>query len=162
MISKAHRAALRLLVARLPAEELNWALTGSTGHALQGVPVKANDIDVQTDEDTVWKAADLLAEHCVSPPHLWESTAVRSLFGRYAIEGVHVELIGALQKRLPDGGWGPPADPSAHRRFVAVERVRVPVLDLGYEARAYLELGRHGRAALLRRHLRDREQSGEP
>jgi hypothetical protein len=35
-----HLSALRVLINRLPLEQVNWALTRSTSHALQGVPVE--------------------------------------------------------------------------------------------------------------------------
>jgi hypothetical protein len=150
--SAAHLSALRVLVDSLPLEEINWALTGSTAHALQGVPVEPHDIDVQTDEAGAWKAAETLAVYCVSPPRLTESQQIRSLLGSYSIEGVEIELMGALQKRRPDGSWGAPTDPAAHRRVVRLEDLAVPVLTLEYEAAAYAELGRHERAELLRQH----------
>jgi len=150
--SPAHLSALRVLIACLPLNEINWALTGSTSHALQGVPVEPHDIDVQTDETGAGKAAEALAAYCVSPPCWTESQRIRSLLGKYAIEGIEIELMGALQKRKPDGSWGTPTDPAEHRRIVPLEDLAVPVLTLEYEATAYAELGRHERAELLRQH----------
>ena len=77
---------------------------------------------------------------------------MRSLLGSFAIEGIEIELIGALQKRKPDGSWGTPTDPAEHRRVVRLEDLAVPVLTLEYEAVAYAELGRDERAGLLREH----------
>jgi hypothetical protein len=150
--STAHLSALRVLITCLPLKEINWALTGSTSHALQGVPVEPHDIDVQTDEAGVWKAAEALAAYCVSPPCWTESQTIRSLLGKYAIEGIEIELIGALQKRKPNGSWGTPTDPAEHRRVVEFEDLAIPVLTLEYEAVAYAELGRHERAELLRQY----------
>lgn len=48
-IPTAHLAALRHIVATLARSPIDWALTGSTSFALQGVPVAVGDIDVQTD-----------------------------------------------------------------------------------------------------------------
>lgn len=147
-----HVSALRSLIACLPLEEVNWALTGSTAHALQGVPIEPNDIDVQTDEQGTWKAADALAAYCLSAPRRIESQRMRSLLGSYAIEGIAVELIGAVQKRGWDDSWLAPTDPAEHRQFVLVGDLQIPVLSMEYEAVAYAELGRHERAALLRQH----------
>jgi hypothetical protein len=148
----AYLSALRILVGYLPLNEINWALTGSTAHALQGVPVEPHDIDVQTDEAGTWKAAEALAAFCVSSPRWKESQRIRSLLGRYSIGGIETELIGALRKRRPDGLWGDPTDPAEHRRIVRLEDFAIPVLTLEYEAVAYAELGRRERAELLRRH----------
>jgi hypothetical protein len=151
-LSTAHLSALRVLVAHLPLDEINWALTGSTAHLLQGVPVEPHDIDVQTDEAGAWRAAEALAAYCASPPRWTESQEMRSLLGSYAIEGIEIELIGALQKRKPNGSWGTPADPAEQRRVVRLEDLAIPVLTLEYEAVAYAEIGRHERAELLREH----------
>lgn len=149
----AHLAALRNLVALLPLVEVNWALTGSMGHLLQGAPVQPHDIDVQTDEAGALKAAELLAPYLIAPLRRRESERMRSLFGAFVVDGVAVELMGAVQKRLADGSWGPPTDPAEHRRLVHVESLVVPVLSLQYEAAAYASIGRHDRASLLRRTL---------
>jgi hypothetical protein len=151
-VPSAHVSALRWLTLCLPLGEINWALTGSTAHALQGVPVEPHDIDVQTDEVGTWKAAEVLAPYCLSLPRRVESQRVRSLLGSYAIGGIAVELIGAVQKRQSDDSWGAPTDPAEHRRFVRLDDLRIPVLSLEYEAVAYAELGRHERAELLRQH----------
>lgn len=159
-LSDAHLAALRNLVALLPLADVNWALTGSMGHLLQGAPVQPHDIDVQTDEAGVRKAAELLAPYSIAPLHGWESERMRSLFGAFVVDGVAVELLGAVQKRLADGSWGPPTDPAEHRRLVHVESLIVPVLSLEYEAAAYAAIGRLDRASLLRRTL-DEAAHGE-
>ncbi len=85
--------------------------------------------------------------------------AIRSHFGALVIEGIAVEIMGALQKRLPDGTWEDPVEVALHRRWIEVGGLRVPVLDLVYEARAYRVLGRTARAELLARWLA-REKDG--
>jgi hypothetical protein len=152
LLLPAHLSALRVLIACLSPTEVNWALTGSTAHAVQGVPVEPHDIDVQTDEAGAWKAAEALAAYCISPLRRVESQRMRSLLGSYAIEGIAVELMGAVQKRGADGSWGAPTDPVEHRRVVRLGDLTVPVLALDYEASAYAQLGRHEQAELLRRH----------
>lgn len=44
-----HLGLLRNMVACLKACPIGWAVTGSLGMALQGVPVDVHDIDSQTD-----------------------------------------------------------------------------------------------------------------
>jgi hypothetical protein len=148
-----YRVALGRIVSLLPVAEVNWALTGSTSHALQGVPVEPNDIDVQCDEAGTWAAASALASYCVSPPRRVESEWMRSLLGQYRLGGLKVEIIGAVQKRLGDGAWGLATDPSEHRILIDLGGLRVPVLTLHYDAAAYEAIGRRDRAELLRRFI---------
>ena len=148
-------AALGLLAGRLDAS-LVWALTGSTAFALQGVPVEPHDIDVQTDVPGAYTIAARFSEAVVQPVAFSGTDRVRSHFGALEIAGLRVELMGGLQKRLPDGGWEAPVDVAALRRWITVDGLRLPVLDLAYEARAYRRLGRTERADLLENWLREK------
>lgn len=149
MILEAHVGALRVLVERLAGEPILWALTGSMSFALQGLPVEPHDIDIQTDAQGAYALAACFAGRVTRPVAFSGTEAIRSHFGALTIEGVAVEIMGALQKRLPDGTWEDPVDVALHRRWIEVEGLRVPVLDLAYEARAYRVLGRTARAELL-------------
>lgn len=155
-IPPAHRAALRRLHNRLEGIGVCWAVTGSLGFALQGVPVAVHDVDIQTDRDGAYQIAGLFAAVVTAPVAFRADERIRSHFGRLALDGVTVEIMGAIQKRLADGAWEDPVDITFHRRFVAFEGLRVPVLSLAYECQAYRRLGRPERAALLERSLRDR------
>jgi hypothetical protein len=147
----AHRDALAVICARLPLATVDWALTGSAGHRLQGVDVPVRDIDVQTDADGARAVGEALAEYVVEAPRPRTSPLIRSVFGRFLVAGVEVELMGGMcHRRSPDAPWGPPVDPADHRRIVHYAGFDVPVLDLAYEADAYDLMGRHERAALLR------------
>jgi hypothetical protein len=150
-IPDAHLGVLRLLCAELPPEQVNWALTGSVGHRLQGVDIAVHDIDIQTDEAGAWRIDDVLHEHTVEPARQRVSDLISSIFGVYRIGDIQVELMGRLQKRPnPDHPWGLPTDPAEHALVVNFDGLLVPVLSLAYEAIAYEALGRTDRARLLR------------
>jgi hypothetical protein len=147
----AYLRALTVLCEVLPIDEINWALTGSVGHRLQGVVVDVHDIDVQTDEASTGEAAQRLAAYLVDAPVVRESERMWSLFATLRIEGIQVELMGGIRKRPgPGQPWGPPTDPADHRVLLTVAGLRVPVLSLSYEAAAYEQIGRPERAAQLR------------
>ncbi len=151
-----HCAALRRLHDRLAADGLPWAVTGSLGFALQGVPVAVRDIDIQTDREGAYRIAALFAASVTLPVAWRADERIRSHFGRLTLDGMAVEIMGAVQKRLADGAWEDPVDIARYRQFVAFEGLRVPVLSLAYECQAYRRLGRLEKAALLERWLRDR------
>lgn len=144
---------LMLLVSRLNPLDRPWAVTGSLGFALQGVPVAVHDIDLQTDREGAYAMGRLLHEFVVRPVAFSSAERIRSHFGVLQVDGIRVEIMGDLQKRLPDGSWEPPVDVGAHRSFIEVEGCRVPVLDLRYEEKAYRQLGRHDKADMLARWL---------
>ncbi len=155
-------AALRRLQARLRGQAVTWVITGSVGFALQGEPVQPGDLDVQTDAAGAAAIERLFAEHVVEPVRLRESERVRSHFGALRLDGVRVEIMGDLQQRGPDGAWEPPPDLARLRRWVERDSLLLPVLDLEYEYRAYLRLGRVERARLLRAWLDARREDSTP
>jgi len=148
-----HRSVLRRIVTRLEKQPLNWAITGSLGFALQGVEVAVNDIDLQTDRESAYAIERLFADHMTRSVAFSAVAHIRSHFGAFELEGVQVEIMGDIQKKLADGTWEAPVNPRDHRAWVMFEGMQVPVLSLAYEYRAYLKLGRLEKAALLKRYL---------
>jgi hypothetical protein len=155
VIAPAFLYALRIIIARLGEPSIDWALTGSLAFALQGVPVEPHDIDLQTDEAGAYAIERQLAAFCIRAVTFSAAEHIRSHFGALLIEGIKVEIMGALQKRLPDGSWEAPVDVRRYRHYVEVEGLRVPVLALEYEYQAYLTMGRHERAALLKQAIEE-------
>lgn len=148
-VDESSRRVLETLAETLSSRSPPWALTGSTSFALQGVPVSPNDVDVQTTEDGAYAIADAFPDRVVETVSFSEAESIRSHFGVLDFDGVRVEVMGALQKRRPDGTWEPPVDVTDHRTFVTVDGTPIPVLTLSYEAEAYERLGRSERASLL-------------
>ena len=153
MIDPRHLAVLRTIASRLDNSDVNWVVTGSLGFALQGVPVDVHDIDIQTDAAGAYAIERCFAAFSVRKVTFSAAERIRSHFGALVIDGIRVEIMGDIQKRLADGTWEDPVDLSRHKRFVNVEGMRVPVLSLEYECQAYEKLGRMDKVALLRRWL---------
>jgi hypothetical protein len=153
-LEPARLSALRTIVTRLANARVDWALTGSTSFVLQGVPVEPQDIDVQTDGEGAYEIERLLVEYVTRNVAFSATDRIHSHFGALSIFGLEVEIMGDLQTRLPDGSWESPVDVTQHRKYVKVDEMRVPVLSLEHEARAYELLGRAERAKLLRAYAR--------
>jgi len=143
-----------LLCQRL-GEEVLWAVTGSTGLALQGVRVEPHDIDLQTDARGAYRIEELLTEFVKKKVVFSSTERICSHVGAFEIEGLVVEVMGALQKRLPDGTWEAPVDVALHRRFVRFKDLLVPVISLEHELRAYRLLGREETARRIEARLRE-------
>ena len=106
-----HAAALREVARRLGGPGVRWAVTGSAGHRLQGVPVDVHDLDIQTDEPGAWMAHETLADVAVQRLTRWKSTTMSSLLGRYRIADIDVEIIGDIRHRASQE---PPWDEPVH------------------------------------------------
>jgi len=86
------------------------------------------------------------------PDHAAALKTIQSHFGTLRIEGVVVEVMGALRKRDREGEWTAPVPIDRRREFVEFCGRPIPVLSIEYEATAYERLGRTERAARLRAH----------
>lgn len=159
-VPESHLNVLRMIHARLADGAVTWVVTGSTGFALQGLPVAPSDVDIQTDEAGAYEIGRRFAGCTTRPVALRSAAMLRSHFGALLLDRIRVEIMGDIQKRGADGAWEPPADLARHRHYVTVEDLRLPVLALEYEHEAYLRLGRLEKAALLRRWL-DRGRADE-
>jgi hypothetical protein len=152
MIDPVFLNVLRQLYARLDGSDINWAVTGSLCFALQDVPMpEVHDIDLQSDAAGAYDIERLFTEN-ISRKVEWSSTdKIRSHFGALSIDGVKVEIMGDVEKRVDEASdWAAPPDLTQVKRYVQVDQMRVPVMDLEYEYEAYLSMGRTATAKLLR------------
>jgi len=153
MIPKTHLKALQIIHKALWDEYMAWAVTGSTNMALQGMMVTPKDIDIQANEEDAYKIAELLSEYVVEPVAFKESDKIKSHCGKLEIEGVQVEILGAVQNKLEDGSWEEPVNVMDFRLTVVYINLKMPVLDLEYERDAYKIMGRADKVKILDRYL---------
>ena len=158
-VAKVYLMVLELIASRLSKGDVMWAVTGSLGFALQGVPVQPHDIDIQTDAQGAYEIERLLLEYLTEKVHFAQSSRIRSHFGAFEIDGIRVEVMGDIQKRYDNGTWSAPPDLKRHIHYLEIDEMTIPVLSLAYECQAYRQLGRDDKADLLRRWLRQHGSS---
>ena len=151
MINPTYLNVLHKIYKRLNDADVKWVVTGSLGFALQGIPVEPNDIDIQTDKRGVYEIERHFSEFVTKRVKFSSMKRIRSYFGKLMIDGIKIEIMGDIQKRLEDGSWENPVDLEHYKRVVEVEGMKVPVLSLEYEYQAYLKLGRIDKAEMLRK-----------
>ena len=154
MLPPAFVDVLRKIDAALQGTDVVWALTGSAGLAIKGIPVTPHDIDIQTDRAGVETFARLFAPYLVTPPTFRESDHTRSWFASFNIDGVQVEVMGDVQHRDEDGFWDDPPNLEANRIIIQVAEMRIPTLTLDFEEEAYRSMGRNDKANLIAQYLR--------
>ena len=128
MIPPQHILALETIHDHLRKIESAWAVTGSFSFALQGLELEVNE--------------RVFTEKIIRRVEFSRSDKIASHWGELNIDGVKVEIMGALQKKLPNGTWESPVDVKRHREFISFEGISLPVLSLAYEEQAYRTLGR--------------------
>nr|EGQ40448.1 MAG: hypothetical protein J07AB56_11770 [Candidatus Nanosalinarum sp. J07AB56] len=148
-----HLDVLEVLVENVSGD---WAVTGSTGMALQGMDLDVNDLDIQSNGPAADRLAEFLRRegHVLETLRSVESKKMSSRLGSYELIGVKIEVIGDLQKKV-DGSWGKTVDVTENLKNVRVESrsITVPVLRLEYEEQAYRKMGREERADAVRSFL---------
>ena len=149
-----HAQALEFLLHHIPPRTYPWVLIGSAGLRLQGVDVPVNDLDLQTDGESVYMLERLLEKFIKTPIHFWETEHTVSLHGQAEIKGVVVELIGDMKHRISDGAWDEPVNILNSRIWIEWRGRKVPVFPLELEAQAYSKMGRIKKAKLIREAIR--------
>jgi len=155
MVEKQYLDVLRQISELMEGSSTDWAVTGSLGMLLQGMDLPVHDIDLQTDEDGAYEIERRLAAFVVKPVLFKGSERMRSRLGKLAIDGIQVEVMGAIQKRLADGTWEEPVQVSDHRLWIEQDGLKLPVLALEYEAESYQLMGREERADQIRLWLKE-------
>ncbi len=163
MINPAFLDVLRQLYARLNGTDINWAVTGSLCFALQGVPMpEVHDIDLQSDATGAYAIERLFVEHVTRKVELSAASRIRSHFGALQIDGIKVEIMGDVEKRVDAASdWEEPPDLNSVKRYVQVDEMCVPVMDLEYECQAYRDMGRIAKANLLREWLDEKKRASQ-
>ena len=140
---------LKRVVARLENRSVNWALVGSLGLAIRGVPVEPHDIDLMTDRKGAYEIERIFSEFVKERVALRISENIQSHYGALKMDGIKIEIMGEFRLRRKDGGWDEAPDLPMLRRLVKVEDIDVPVLALEWEHHSYSALGRTERAGAI-------------
>lgn len=150
--------ALQIISGRLMDAPFTWAITGSFGLALQGMPLAPRDIDLQSDQAGAYAIEKLLAEYVEQPVALREGEFTRSYIGVMRVAGVQVKIMGDVSRRGTGGQWQAPPVLAGITRCVMLAGMDLPVLELAYEYQAYLAMGRTERAEEIWRWLERRRE----
>ena len=150
------RSTLKRIVATLDDAGIAYVVVGGAALALRGLPVPVNDVDIEMAVEDAYRCQDLFAAHEVGrPPYVVDPVAfregeqARSHFGRFAFDGLRVEIMADLHWRKGDR-WAPTF--LTTRATVDLDGTPVSVLELEEEALAYLRRGRLERLALCLPH----------
>jgi len=157
MLNPDYLNVLRKIYARLVNTNIIWVLTGSLSFALQGIALQPHDIDLQSDEAGAYEIERRFSEFVVRKVTFSTAEKIRSHLGALSIDGIQVEVMGDISKRLDDGTWEEPVNLTRHKRIIIVEDMHIPILSLEYEYHAYLKLGRIEKAQILKQALQGRK-----
>jgi 2-polyprenyl-3-methyl-5-hydroxy-6-metoxy-1,4-benzoquinol methylase len=138
------RAVLHRIARSLAEARIAFKVVGGTAAVLHGVPIPVHDIDLELDTAGAYRFQELFADHAIRPVAFSASEVYRSHFGRFAFQGMPVEVMGDLHRREQEG-WVPSA--TLTETTVALDGVPIPTSWLEEEVLAYIRRGRLERAA---------------
>lgn len=159
MIDQKFIDALQIIHDRLEGSKIQWAITGSLGMALRGMALDIHDIDIQTDRQDAYEFEKLFPEYVVTPVYGRASEKIRSHFGILQIGEIKVEIMGGMQKLLPDQSWEKPIKVREKCDWVKSEGMVLPVMTLAHEYQAYLTMGREEKAEKIRQWMENRSKA---
>jgi hypothetical protein len=137
-------AALRRVARTLNDAVAPYKVVGGASVVLQGVEVETEDVDLEMSVEATYCFQARFAEKALLPVAVRESETYRAHFGRFEIDGVVFEVMGALHRRVEDG-WTPAF--TVTETTVDLEGVPLRVSWLEEETLAYIRRGRLERAA---------------
>jgi hypothetical protein len=106
MIGKPFIKVLKIIFKKLRGKKVNWVLIGSSSLALEGMKIKPKDIDILTTKKGAFEFNKVFKKWEIESVKFKESKFFRSYFGEFKIEGVRVEVMGKLERKI-EGKWIP-------------------------------------------------------
>jgi hypothetical protein len=152
MLPEVYIDVLQKIYDKLNVLNIDWVITGSTSFIIQGVPLEPNDIDIQADKQGAYQIEECFKEFVTSKVSLSNNGKISSYFGCLEIDGIKVEIMGDIQKNV-DGEWEEPVDLRKYKKSIILKDMNLPVLDLKYEYKAYMKMGRIEKALLLKKFI---------
>lgn len=148
-----------LLVARL--KNFQYAFRGTASLVLQGLEMNVSDIDIVGDEEAALACNDLLAEYLVEEVAFKQSGKFKSYFGKFAVEGIPVEVMGEWQIKDTKGRWSEPFNASK-RKLLRLDRKEVYVTSIEEELAVFAKMGRWAAYQKIKKQLSSVKKEGQP
>ncbi|MCL2002125.1 hypothetical protein FWG76_01835 [Candidatus Saccharibacteria bacterium] len=145
---------VKVIADRIGERNIRWILSGSTSLRLQGVDVDVNDIDIVTDEHGARGLDELLAAYRTKKSAYSSTENYRSIYGKYRINDVDVDIMANFQYKLKSGEW---SDINVWSEVGVFDYngMRLPVLSLEQELKEYESMGRADKAARIKARINE-------
>ncbi|MBS3066500.1 hypothetical protein J4205_01630 [Candidatus Pacearchaeota archaeon] len=134
--------ALGIIYDSIKEEKLNWHLNGSFNLLVQGVDIKARDLDIETDEKGSGIFKEKLKEFLQEDNYKDDIKAHSLVFD---IEGVEVEVLAHDDQEL---------SMINEHKMIKVDDMDIPVLPLEKAWKFYKIIGKDDKAEIVSKHLK--------
>lgn len=130
---------LKIIVSKLDGH--NYAIRGTASLILQGLDMKAIDVDIVCDEVAALKCNDLFKEYIITPVSFSESSKFKSYFGKFSINDIEIEIMGNWQIKKSNGEWSKIYDGSGSL-LITYADIDIPVTTVAQELAMFADMGR--------------------
>jgi len=120
--------------------EVKWFITGSLNHAIHGIDISPNDIDILSDKHGVYLIEKEFQRYVIKKVAYSASENLRSYYGMLCISGINIDIMAEIENRLIAGIWEPHIDWEQYIEQIKIGKYLVPVLSLEYEHTIYKKL----------------------
>lgn len=125
-------------------------LAGSISLALQGVEIHPQDIDILTTKEGAFKINDLLNAWEIKPVTFGCTKNFKSYHGKFSIQGVIVEIMGAFQEKRGEK-WVSLGSRLSTPKLVKIAEITLPVSPLTCQLESYKRSERRKDEATLQK-----------
>ena len=144
---------LKIIINKIGNKNIVWALSGSISLALQGIEVTINDIDILTNEHGAKELDNLLKEYCVQKSEYSSTEICRSIYGKYEINNIAVEIMANYQYKLKTGEWSKLNNLNDIIMY-SYKGMRIRALTLKQRLQEYEDAGKENRALKIKEKLK--------
>lgn len=132
---------LLLILEEMEGGNYDWVLSGSTNLFIQGINIKASDIDIISTKEDIIKIEELFKIFSSKKIAYSESDKYRSYFGRLMIDGIQIDLMAELEFKTQAGNWEKSTS-LENRKFMQFNSYQVPINPIGNELAFYKKMKR--------------------
>jgi len=118
-------------------KKVKWIVSGSTSLFLQGIKLKASDIDIMTTKEGAFKICEILKDYEIKPIKFGKTKNISSYWGQLKIKNIKIDVMGEFSERI-GGKW---VNVSKQRLkshgFVKLGNIKIPVSKLEHHLKSY-------------------------
>ncbi|MFW9925079.1 MAG: nucleotidyltransferase domain-containing protein [Candidatus Thorarchaeota archaeon] len=126
---------------KIEKRNIDWVLVGSTNLAIQGLPIKAKDIDIVTTRDAGKQIFQLFNKSIKKNFEFSESENFRSWFGILEIDKITLEIMAELEYKNNKDDWIK-SNSLENKKFLQFRNKEIPILPLENEREFYIDINR--------------------
>lgn len=128
---------------------LNYCLIGAANLFVQGVKVVPRDIDILTDEKTIYEIAERLKQFQIKPIYFDETEGRNSYQTFFKIDGFEIEVLGNVNNACR------PLDSLDKKVKIKFADFEINCMPLEEELKAYGKMERKDKVELIKKYLKN-------